>query len=104
MKAVSQIATPSPAEPAGHLKLENGRATLYLNLNHYDPNFLETAKRFFQSNGIELKVRGERIDAFGKIVSGTFELVRKSGNSAFIQAEQEDARKDGSRWVGVPSR
>lgn len=86
-------------ETAGHLDLKNGRATMYLNLNRYNPEFIETAKRFFQSNDVELRVTDEQIDAFGRFSSGKIELVQKSGGSATIRAAEEYTKRDGSRWV-----
>lgn len=86
-------------DPAGHLELRNGWAFAYLNLNHYDPEFMESARRFFQSNGVELKVTDEQIDAYGRISSGKIQLIRKSGGPETIRASEEYTKKDGSRWV-----
>lgn len=92
--------SPAPAnEPAGHFDLKNGRATVYLNLNRYDPAFIETAKRFFYGIAIELNVSNVQADAFGKLLTGDLTLVTKQGGKASIHVEENDAKATDSRWV-----
>lgn len=100
--ASSSVQEASPAsadEPAGHLDLKNGRATLYLNLNRYDPVFIETAKRFFYGIAIELNVSNVQADAFGKFLTGELTLVTKQGGTATIHVGESNAKPTDSRWV-----